>query len=444
MTPRQSRRGPDIAKAVAYLRVSTAEQHLGPEAQRASIETWAAREGVTIVAWHVDHGVSGGSEIDDRPGLVAALGQVRAEGAGAFVVAKRDRLARDVYIAATIERAVTRSGARVVCADGVGNGETPADAFMRSILDAAAAYERALIRARTKAALAVKKARGENTGSPPYGFRVILDEKRLIPDEREQETLTALRALRAEGLSFRAVRRESAARGFMSRSGRPFESTAMAGQSGPTNEYEVGAAVTLRALRPWLAVNDDYNGYESYRNELTAALLRIEQMEDELALFRADPAYERVEAAGERLARARARRRRVQKILPRVCIASFVAMGAFALTDPSLPVSVHVMAYVSCAAGGATAVLTIVWMLVLAAQGARPKSVLELERNVRIAKGDVGKRLRSEVGYDRANEQRAQGGAHGADVGIARVRELPEDAGDESTDRIAHAHRSRM
>ena len=58
---------PDMRVAVAYLRVSTSEQHLGPEAQRAAIEAWAARENITVVAWHTDHGVSGRSDIDDRP-----------------------------------------------------------------------------------------------------------------------------------------------------------------------------------------------------------------------------------------------------------------------------------------------------------------------------------------------------------------------------------------
>lgn len=138
----------------------------------------------------------------------------------------------------------------------------------------------------------------------------------------------------------------------------------------------------------------DYEPNESYRSELTAALLRIEQLEDELALFRADPGYERVDIAEERLARARARRRRWQKILPRVCIASFVAMGAFALTAPSLPAFVNALAYVICALGVASAAATMLGMLVLAAQGPRPKSLLELERHVRIAKGDVGRRVR--------------------------------------------------
>jgi site-specific DNA recombinase len=217
---KRSRTNPTLA--VAYLRVSTTEQQLGPEAQRAAIEVWASRGGIQVVAWHTDHGVSGGSDIDDRPGLVAALGELLATKAGVLVVAKRDRLARDVYVAATIERAVARGGARVVCADGVGNGETPADAFMRSILDAAAAYERALIRARTRAALGVKKARGESTGVAPYGFRVGDDGRTLVPDDAEQATLTALRALRAQGVSFRRVRDEATARRLLSRAGKPF------------------------------------------------------------------------------------------------------------------------------------------------------------------------------------------------------------------------------
>ncbi|MBI4872598.1 MAG: recombinase family protein, partial [Candidatus Riflebacteria bacterium] len=136
---------------VAYLRVSTDEQKLGPEAQRAAVESWADRERVTVAAWCEDCGVSGGSDLDARPGLVQAIAELRANQAGVLVIAKRDRLARDVYIAATIERAIGSCGARVACADGVANGDTPADAFLRTILDGAAEYERALNRARARA-----------------------------------------------------------------------------------------------------------------------------------------------------------------------------------------------------------------------------------------------------------------------------------------------------
>lgn len=228
MANRSNRARPgDPKRAVAYLRVSTEDQRLGPDAQRATIEAWAAREGVVVVAWHVDQGVSGGTDGADRPGLVMALGELRAERAGVLVVAKRDRIARDVAVAAMIDRAVSSSGARVASAEGVGNGDSPADGFMRSILDAAAAYERSLIRARTRAALAVKKSKGERAGEVPYGFRAQADG-RLEVDPDEQNVIVAVRELRAAGVSLRRIVAELEARGFLSRSRKPLQLTQVA------------------------------------------------------------------------------------------------------------------------------------------------------------------------------------------------------------------------
>ena len=211
---------------MAYLRVSTDEQRLGPEAQRASIEAWAAREGVSVASWHLDAGISGATPIEGRPGLVSAITALRDRGAGLLVVARRDRVARDVGIAATVERVAVDAGAIVVSASGEGNGTSPADAFMRTVIDGAAAYERGLIRARTKAALAAKAAKGERAGAVPYGFHVVADGVRLERDEAEQAVLAAVRELRASGLSHRAIRRGAyRARRKVSRSRRPFGQT---------------------------------------------------------------------------------------------------------------------------------------------------------------------------------------------------------------------------
>lgn len=204
MTRRRRSPPGDPARAVAYLRASTDRQDLSPGAQRAAIERWAAGAGVVIVAWHEDLGVSGGTALEDRPGLLAALDGLDAARAGTLVVAKRDRLARDVLTAALVERLCERKGARVVAADGVANGDGPEAALMRSLLDAFAQYERALIRARTRAALAVKKARGERTGGVPLGSSVGADG-RLSADRAEAAAVARARALRAEGRSLREI-----------------------------------------------------------------------------------------------------------------------------------------------------------------------------------------------------------------------------------------------
>jgi DNA invertase Pin-like site-specific DNA recombinase len=93
-------------------------------------------------------------------------------------------------LTAGVERAAASAGAVVVSAAGEGNGTAPADAFMRTVIDGAAAYERALIRARTTAALAVIRARGQKTGgSLPYGFRLDVDGRTLVAVEGEQVTI---------------------------------------------------------------------------------------------------------------------------------------------------------------------------------------------------------------------------------------------------------------
>jgi DNA invertase Pin-like site-specific DNA recombinase len=225
-----SRRKPeaDPRLAVAYVRVSTEDQRLGPEAQREQIEAWATREGVVVASWHHDQGVSGGAALDRRPGLAAALADVRDRRAGALVVAKRDRLARDVAIAASVERELARTGARVISADGTGNGEGAADQFMRTMLDGVAQYERALIRGRVRAALGVKQARGEMTGKPRWGYRLDADGVHVVEDPAEQAVVARARSLRAEGASLKGVVEALRAEGVVGRSGRPLAVTQIA------------------------------------------------------------------------------------------------------------------------------------------------------------------------------------------------------------------------
>ena len=214
--------------AVGYIRVSTDDQALGPEAQRAALEAWAARNGADLVAIFEDLGVSGAAALDRRPGLLAAVDALADHDAGVLVVAKRDRLARDTMAAAMIERLADRAGARIVSADGVGDGDGPESLLMRRIVDAFAEYERSLIRGRTRAALAAKKARGERAGEVPFGSRVAADGRTLEADASEAAVVDAVRELRAAGLSIRGIAAELDRRGFRSRAGKPLAATQVA------------------------------------------------------------------------------------------------------------------------------------------------------------------------------------------------------------------------
>lgn len=206
---------------VAYIRVSTdlERQSLGAQAQRASIEQWASKSNVTVAQFFVET-VTGSAPLDRRPVLLDAIATVAALGGGGLVVQRLDRFSRDPITAALAECELRKHSATLICTDGHGGGDDPTSELIRGILLSVARFEKALIRSRIKAALAVKRSKGERLGAPPYGTRV--EGKNLVPNDGEIATRERLRALRASGLTIRAVRDQATAEGLRNRMGKPF------------------------------------------------------------------------------------------------------------------------------------------------------------------------------------------------------------------------------
>lgn len=107
--------------------------------------------------------------------------------------------------AATIERMATKAGAQVVTADGVSSAATPEGALMRTLIDAFAQYERALIAARTAAALQAKRRKGQRVGQVPYGFALADDGVSLVELRAEQRVIARVHALRAKGVTIEGI-----------------------------------------------------------------------------------------------------------------------------------------------------------------------------------------------------------------------------------------------
>lgn len=144
---------------VAYYRVSTERQGrsgLGLDAQRSAVEAFAASSGRTIIAEHVEVETAKGADaLTRRPQLAAALKVARKAGA-AVVVAKLDRLSRDVAFVASL---MAQRVPFVIA-------EAPtADPFMLHIYAAVAEEERRKIATRTADALQAAKARGVQLGN---------------------------------------------------------------------------------------------------------------------------------------------------------------------------------------------------------------------------------------------------------------------------------------
>lgn len=201
---------------IGYARVSTDQQTdsgLGMAAQLTAIEKAAG--GPVMV--YTDEGYSGSNP--NRPGLLGAL-EALGEG-DTLVVAKRDRLARDMMLACWIAKEVKRKGARVVSAAGEGTeSDGPAAVLMGQMIDAFAQYERSIIGARTKAALRAKRAKGEKTGGcVPFGWRVLEDGRTLVEDEDEQRVVALVIQLKSQGWSLRKIGAELESRGTRTKRG---------------------------------------------------------------------------------------------------------------------------------------------------------------------------------------------------------------------------------
>lgn len=221
------------AGAVAYIRTSSDEQDLSPDAQLNAITAWGAARGVPILEVYQDLDVSSQAPVAKRPGLPLAIDAVRRLRAAYLVAAVSDRFHRKSSVGDEIRSLTALAGGRVVTADGVedGNSEGPAAWLITKILDLVSEYEVMMIRARTRRALDVRRRQGLVIGSVPLGYQAHTigrtDEGKPIRqiklDPREAAAAAVAVELRRQGMGLPTIGRELVARGFPPRGKRARE-----------------------------------------------------------------------------------------------------------------------------------------------------------------------------------------------------------------------------
>ena len=173
--------------AIAYYRVSTQRQGrsgLGIEAQRAAVARFAQGEGITILQEFTEVETGKGSDaLDRRPQLAAALASARLTKCP-VVVAKLDRLSRDVaFIAGLMAQRIPFIVAEL---------GTDADPFMLHLYAALAEKERRLISDRTRAALSSLKATGATLGNPTNTAEAAAMGRQISINEADRFAQTVL------------------------------------------------------------------------------------------------------------------------------------------------------------------------------------------------------------------------------------------------------------
>ncbi|NVO13517.1 MAG: recombinase family protein [Rhodoplanes sp.] len=188
----------DLKPLVAYVRVSTARQGrsgLGMEAQQSALKRFAETEGFEIVAGYVEIETGKGADaLDRRQQLAAALADARKRKCP-VVVAKLDRLSRDVHF---ISGLMAHKVPFIVADLGADT-----DPFLLHLYAALAEKERSVISARTKAALRAAKDRGTVLGR--HGAEVLAPKYRAEAATRAAALAPTIRPLVEQGLSLRAI-----------------------------------------------------------------------------------------------------------------------------------------------------------------------------------------------------------------------------------------------
>ena len=181
---------------IAYVRVSAATQGrsgLGIQAQQEALARFAQAEGYELVRVFVEVETGKGSDaLERRPQLAAALAEARRKRCS-IGVAKLDRLSRDVHfisglMAHRVPFVVAELGADV-------------DPFILHLFAALAEKERAMIGARTKAALAAAKARGVKLGGPKLAQarKMALETIGAAADNHAGNVLPIIREIKKAG-----------------------------------------------------------------------------------------------------------------------------------------------------------------------------------------------------------------------------------------------------
>lgn len=199
-------------KAFGYLRVSGKGQVDGDgfPRQKAAIKAYAEANGIKVVRWFQEKGVSGTNDLGDRPALVELLDALAASKVKLVLIEKLDRLARDLMVQETIIGDLRKRGFDLVSVTEPDLLQTdPTRVLMRQIFGAISQYEKTMIVMKLRGARQRKKAaEGRCEGRKPYGTF-----------EGEGAAIDRMRELRVSGLGFDRIAAQLNAEGVKPRAG---------------------------------------------------------------------------------------------------------------------------------------------------------------------------------------------------------------------------------
>jgi DNA invertase Pin-like site-specific DNA recombinase len=275
-------------RAVGYVRVSTEEQAVegvSLAAQEAKLRAYCGLRGLDLVELVIDAGVSGGKSLEERPGGARLLELVAKRAVGAVIAIKLDRLFRNATDCLIVADGWQRRSVALHLVDLGGQAVDTGSAvgrFFFLMLAGVAEMERNLVRERTRMAMRHQKSLGRRVGQIPYGFKSD-GTGGVVPDVAESVVVEKMQALRASGLSIRAVADALTRDGVPARGARwhPTTVARLLGRysSGPGGD-ELRLTAGARRSRNHDSVECDSSGAEAGRSTRSCGC-RILHVEDD-------------------------------------------------------------------------------------------------------------------------------------------------------------------
>jgi len=197
----RNRKRRKIMHAAGYVRVSSPDQagedRFGLADQRHAITAYAKSQKVEIVAWYADEGVSGATL--ERPGLQQMMTDANGKTFQQVLVAKMDRVARDLMAQLWIEKELLTHEVELVSAAEPFRGQDPSSVLFRQIIGAFAQFEKARITERMSGGRKQKaRAGGYAGGCPPLGYHAIRGSKVLHFDPIKAQAVIRVLTLRRQ------------------------------------------------------------------------------------------------------------------------------------------------------------------------------------------------------------------------------------------------------
>lgn len=214
-----------MKNVVAYTRVSTqgqsTEDKYGREAQMKDIQTYADANDMNIVRWYHDT-ISGVKE--DRPEFDRLLYCEQNPPVQAVIVAKSDRLARDINVYFYYKMLLKKNDIELISvAEDFGSFGVFAP-MLESFVICVADMERKNINRRTSGGRQVKAAQGGYSGGhAPYGYYAM--NGGLSINASQAPAVRLIFKLRKDGATMQTIADTLNKEGYVTRAGKPFKTS---------------------------------------------------------------------------------------------------------------------------------------------------------------------------------------------------------------------------